>query len=166
MFHHRQIAGALLATIVVSFALGCAVRIGNNTTASTSTTVSGSRPSDPPLKRMVYYTVEAFYCDSLTRWSATYNVGALCIEAALPSYVLPNGPSGQKMFFQTKTSATCDPPSTCVYLAVVGPYRTTDKSTCDGLDDCSCWPDLACATATCAPYDPNLDAPKDCPKCP
>ena len=119
-----------------------------------------------PLKRCVYYKVEAFYCDSLTRMSETYYVGALCIEAALPNCVLPICPAGEKAFYRTKTSATCDPPSTCVYLAVEGPFRTTDKLICDGLVDCSCWPGLACTMATCAPYDQSLDAPKDCPKCP
>ncbi len=95
--------------------------------------------TDPPLKRCVYYKVEAFYCDSLSRRSATYYVGALCIEAALPN---------------------------CVSLTVEGPFRTTDVLICNGLVDCSCWSGLACATATCAPYDQSLDAPKDCPKCP
>ncbi len=122
--------------------------------------------TDPLLKRCVYYKVEAFYCDSLTRMSETYYVGALCIEAALPNCVLPICPAGEKAFYRTKTSATCDPPSTCVYLTVEGPLRTTDVLICNGLVDCSCWPGLACATATCAPYDQSLEAPTDCPKCP
>ena len=114
----------------------------------------------------LYYEVEAFWCDGITTRSDTYNVGKLCIEAALPTCILPACAAGQKAFFKVTTSTTCDPASTCVYLSVSALQRSRDSEICDSIQDCSCWPTLSCNSAVCAPYNATLKFPSDCPKCP
>jgi hypothetical protein len=114
----------------------------------------------------LYYEVEAFWCDGITTRSETYNVGKLCIEAALPSCILPVCAAGQKAFFKVTTSTTCDPASTCVYLSVSALQRSRDSWICDSIEYCSCWPTLSCSSAVCAPYNATLKFPSDCPKCP
>ncbi len=114
----------------------------------------------------LYYEVEAFWCDGITTRSATYNVGKLCIETALPTCILPACAAGQKAFFKVTTSTTCDPASTCVYLSVSALQRSRDSEICDSIQDCSCWPTLSCNSAVCAPYNATLKFPSDCPKCP
>ena len=114
----------------------------------------------------LYHEVEAFWCDGITTRSETYNVGKLCIEAALPTCILPVCPSGQKAFFKVTSSATCEPASTCMYLSVSALQRSRDSWICDSIQDCSCWPTLSCSSAVCAPYNPTLKVPSDCPKCP
>lgn len=117
-------------------------------------------------KGCLYYEVEAFWCDGMTTRSDTYNVGKLCIEAALPTCILPACAAGQKAFFKVTTSTTCDPASTCVYLSVSALQRSRDSEICDSIQDCSCWPTLSCSSAVCAPYNATLKFPSDCPKCP
>jgi hypothetical protein len=114
----------------------------------------------------LYYEVEAFWCDGMTTRSETYNVGKLCIEAALPTCILPVCPAGQKAFFKVTSSATCEPASTCMYLSVSALQRSRDSWICDSIQDCSCWPTLSCSSAVCAPYNATLKFPSDCPKCP
>ena len=114
----------------------------------------------------LYYEVEAFWCDGMTTRSETYNVGKLCIEAALPTCILPVCPAGQKAFFKVTSSATCEPASTCMYLSVSALQRSRDSWICDSIQDCSCWPTLSCSSAVCAPYSATLKFPSDCPKCP
>lgn len=114
----------------------------------------------------LYYEVEAFWCDGITTRSETYNVGKLCIEAALPTCILPVCPAGQKAFFKVTSSATCEPASTCMYLSVSALQRSRDSWICDSIQDCSCWPTLSCSSAVCAPYNATLKFPSDCPKCP
>ena len=114
----------------------------------------------------LYYEVEAFWSDGITTRSDTYNVGKMCIEAALPTCILPACAAGQKAFFKVTTSATCDPASTCVYLSISALQRSRDSEICDSIQDCSCWPTLSCSSAVCAPYNATLKFPSDCPKCP
>jgi hypothetical protein len=114
----------------------------------------------------LYYEVEAFWCDGITTRSETYNVGKMCIEAALPTCILPVCAAGQKAFFKVTSSATCMPVSTCMYLSVSTLQRSYDPWICDSIEYCSCWPTLSCSSAVCAPYNATLKFPSDCPKCP
>ena len=117
-------------------------------------------------KGCLSYEVEAFWCDGMTTRSATYNVGKMCIEAALPTCILPVCAAGQKAFFKVTSSGTCKPASTCMYLSVSALQLSHDSWICDSLQDCSCWPTLSCSSAVCAPYNATLKFPSDCPKCP
>ncbi len=112
-----------------------------------------------------YYFVTAHFCDKVTRRSESGFVGALCIEAKLNLCVAPICPKGQSVYYKVVTSSTCKPASTCVFLEVSGPLFTTEPAICDALQDCSCWPTLACDTAECVTNVPGLGVPSECPKC-
>ena len=114
----------------------------------------------------LYHEVEAFWSDGITTRSDTYNVGKMCIEAALPTCILPACAAGQKAFFKVTSSATCMPASTCMYLSVSALQRSHDPWICDSIEYCTCWPTLSCSSAVCAPYNATLKFPSDCPKCP
>ena len=112
-----------------------------------------------------YYFVTAHYCDKVTRRTETYYIGALCIEEKLNLCVAPICPQGQSVYYKLVTSSTCKPALTCVFLEVSEPRFTTFPEICDALQDCSCWPTLACAKAVCVTNSPGLGTPRECPKC-
>jgi len=112
-----------------------------------------------------YYFVTAHFCDKVTRRSETYYIGALCIEEKLHLCVAPTCSKGQSVYYKLVTSSTCKPASTCVFLEVYGPLSTSEPSICNALQDCSCWPTLACDTAVCVTNIPGLGTPRECPKC-
>ncbi len=120
-----------------------------------------------------YYFVPMFYCNNGMRYTRPVEVKSLCIEEGLescPPMICPVGdnPPYPQTFFLTQTSAGCDPPDTCVWLRVSGPFSTNDMERCAELEltDCSCWPEADCDSRVCVPVVGVDRVPRGCPACP